>query len=142
MYLRFKMKEPESFAREGFVHVKTPYWLALKFYGPRLCLVAGIWFIYDFLTYPFSIYSSAWIDVIQPDAALWQTFGWYVYIVLVSTIAWKYLGSFPIHLLTHYQVCTREFLLPPWSHFWQFYFRLDGSSSRSHDLCRCTRCSR
>ncbi|EMF16861.1 MFS general substrate transporter [Sphaerulina musiva SO2202] len=76
MYLRFKMKEPESFAREGFVHVKTPYWLALKFYGPRLCLVAGIWFIYDFLTYPFSIYSSAWIDVIQPDAALWQTFGW------------------------------------------------------------------
>lgn len=93
MYLRFKMKEPESFAREGFVHVKTPYWLALKFYGPRLCLVAGIWFIYDFLTYPFSIYSSAWIDVIQPDAALWQTFGWYVYIVMVSTIARKYFFS-------------------------------------------------
>lgn len=76
MYLRIKLKEPESFSREGFKHVKTPYWLALKFYGPRLLLVSGIWFCYDFLTYPFSIYSSAWIDVIEPNAALWQTFGW------------------------------------------------------------------
>jgi hypothetical protein len=76
MYFRFKLKEPESFSREGFTRVSTPYWLALKFYGPRLLLVSGIWFIYDFLTYPFSIYSSTWIDVIQPNAALWQTFGW------------------------------------------------------------------
>lgn len=76
LYLRIKLKEPESYSREGFNNTKTPYWLALKFYGPRLLLVAGIWFIYDFLTYPFSIYSTAWIDVIQPNAALWQTFGW------------------------------------------------------------------
>lgn len=27
---------------------------------------------------PFSIYSSAWIDVIQPNAVLWQTLGWSV----------------------------------------------------------------
>ena len=78
MYLRIKLKEPEPFSREGFKRVRTPYWLAIKFYGPRLLLVAGIWFIYDFLTYPFGIYSSAWIDVIQPDRALWQTFGWSV----------------------------------------------------------------
>lgn len=76
LYLRLKLNEPESFSRESFKRTKTPYYLALKFYGPRLLLVCGIWFIYDFLTYPFSIYSSAWIDVIQPDAALWQTFGW------------------------------------------------------------------
>jgi len=76
IYLRFKLQEPESYARENFRKGKTPYWLALKFYGPRLALVSSIWFIYDFLTYPFSIYSSKWIDVIQPDAVLWQTFGW------------------------------------------------------------------
>ncbi|KAM3418986.1 hypothetical protein BST61_g4943 [Cercospora zeina] len=76
LYLRIKLQEPESFSRESFSKVQTPYWLALKFYGPRLVLVAGIWFIYDFLTYPFSLYSSAWISVIQPNAALWQTFGW------------------------------------------------------------------
>ncbi|KJX95924.1 MFS phospholipid transporter Git1 like protein [Zymoseptoria brevis] len=76
LYLRLKLKEPQSFTREGFNNTKTPYWLALRFYGPRLGLVAAIWFIYDFLTYPFSIYSSTWIKVIQPNAALWQTFGW------------------------------------------------------------------
>ncbi|PPJ53271.1 hypothetical protein CBER1_11883 [Cercospora berteroae] len=76
LYLRTKLKEPESFCRGAFRKVKTPYWLALKFYGPRLALVCGIWFIYDFLTYPFSIYSSAWVDVLEPNAALWQTFGW------------------------------------------------------------------
>lgn len=78
MYLRIRLKEPQSYIREGFKNTKTPYWLALKFYGPRLFLVSTIWFIYDFLTYPFGIYSSTWIKVIQPDSALWQTFGWSV----------------------------------------------------------------
>lgn len=76
LYLRIKLQEPESFSRESFTKIKTPYWLALKFYGPRLALVCILWMTYDWLTYPFSIYSSAWIDVIQPNAALWQTFGW------------------------------------------------------------------
>ena len=76
LYLRIKLSEPESFSREGFNNTKTPYWLALKFYGPRLLLVSAIWFIYDFSAYPFSLYSSIWIKTIQPDAALWQTFGW------------------------------------------------------------------
>lgn len=46
IYLRFKLDEPESYARENFRNGKTPYWLALKFYGPRLALVSAIWFIY------------------------------------------------------------------------------------------------
>lgn len=28
------------------------------------------------MTYPFSIYSSKWISVIQPNENLWQDFGW------------------------------------------------------------------
>ncbi|KAF2723115.1 MFS general substrate transporter [Polychaeton citri CBS 116435] len=76
IYLRLKLQEPESYSRESFKNTKLPYWLAIKFYGPRLLLVSAIWFIYDFLTYPFSIYSSKWISVIQPHASLWQTFGW------------------------------------------------------------------
>ena len=40
-------------------------------------LVSVIWFIYDFQSYSFGIYSSAWIDIIiGSDAPLWQTFGW------------------------------------------------------------------
>ncbi|KAF2206260.1 hypothetical protein CERZMDRAFT_53505 [Cercospora zeae-maydis SCOH1-5] len=74
-YLRLKLEEPKSYRKENFTRTSTPYWLVLKFYGPRLILVAAIWFIYDFLTYPFSIYSSAWINVIEPEQALWQVFG-------------------------------------------------------------------
>jgi MFS family permease len=75
VYLRFKMKEPEAYARNN-LKKNMPYWLALKYYGFRLFLVCIIWFIYDFLTYPFSIYSSAWINSIQPNANIWQSFGW------------------------------------------------------------------
>lgn len=76
LYLRLKLKEPESYSRNNFNHGKTPYWLAIKYYWPRLLLVMAIWFIYDFLTYPFSIYSSAWLEVIAPNRSLWQNFGW------------------------------------------------------------------
>lgn len=38
LYLRIKLKEPESYSRESFRKTKTPYWLALKFYGPRLAV--------------------------------------------------------------------------------------------------------
>ena len=36
-----------------------------------------IWFIYDFSSYSFSIYSSAWLAIILGDSApIWKTFGW------------------------------------------------------------------
>lgn len=36
-----------------------------------------IWFIYDFSAYSFSIYSSAWLQIILgDDAPIWQSFGW------------------------------------------------------------------
>lgn len=42
LYLRLKLQEPEATKRESFRHGGTPYWLALKLYGPRLLLVCGI----------------------------------------------------------------------------------------------------
>ena len=48
-----------------------------RFYWFRLLVVSIIWFIYDFLTYSFSIYSSAWLAIILGDSApLWKSFGW------------------------------------------------------------------
>ena len=36
-----------------------------------------IWFIYDFSSYSFSIYSSAWLTIILGDSApIWKSFGW------------------------------------------------------------------
>ena len=40
-------------------------------------VVSFIWFIYDFSTYSFSIYSSAWIDIILGDSSVvWKSFAW------------------------------------------------------------------
>lgn len=48
-----------------------------RFYWARLLVVSLIWFIYDFSSYSFGIYSSAWLAIILGDTApLWKTFGW------------------------------------------------------------------
>lgn len=75
LYLRIKLREPESFARNKMRHF--PYWLMVKFYGFRLVIVSLIWFIYDFSSYSFSIYSTSWLAFLLPATApLWKSFGW------------------------------------------------------------------
>ncbi|KAE8351650.1 inorganic phosphate transporter [Aspergillus coremiiformis] len=75
LYLRLKLEEPEEFNRER-MH-KFPVWLIIRFYWKRLAVVSLIWFIYDFSSYSFNIYSSKWVGIILGDSApLWKTFGW------------------------------------------------------------------
>ena len=77
LYLRIKLKEPEEYNRQKMT--KYPYWLILKFYGFRLLIVSLIWFIYDFSSYAFTIYSSSWLALlVNPSAPLWVNFGWNV----------------------------------------------------------------
>lgn len=75
VWLRFKLQEPEEYNHHR-MH-QYPYLLIIKFYGFRLLLVSFVWFVYDFLTYSFSIYSSAWLDLILGDIyPLWVSLGW------------------------------------------------------------------
>ncbi|KAL1840827.1 hypothetical protein VTK73DRAFT_3663 [Phialemonium thermophilum] len=76
--LRLRLKEPEEFKRNSMRYAKTPYSLVLKFYGFRLFIVSLIWFIYDFSTYSFGIYSSTILANIFNDssAPLTTIFGW------------------------------------------------------------------
>ncbi|KIH94183.1 hypothetical protein SPBR_05773 [Sporothrix brasiliensis 5110] len=81
--LRLFVKENEEFNRNSMKGARTPYWLVLKFYGPRLIVVSLIWFIYDFLTYAFGIYSSTILaNIFSSDAPLTTIFGWNVVINL------------------------------------------------------------
>lgn len=75
-FLRLKFKEPEQFSKHNMKRTKTPYWLVIKYYGPRLVVVSLIWFIYDFSAYAFGIYSSTILNIIIPDGDLYKTFGW------------------------------------------------------------------
>ncbi|MCJ1417369.1 hypothetical protein MMC32_003712 [Xylographa parallela] len=77
LYLRIKLKEPEEFKRETMRDTRTPWWLVIKFYWFRLLVVSLIWFIYDFSSYSFGIYSSSWLLIILgPTFPLWVSFGW------------------------------------------------------------------
>ncbi|GAO19234.1 uncharacterized protein UV8b_00080 [Ustilaginoidea virens] len=76
LWMRLRLKEPEEFAKESMRN-NTPYLLVLRFYWFRLLCVSLIWFLYDFSTYAFGIYSS---DILQgiygKQAALTTVFGW------------------------------------------------------------------
>ncbi|KAK7755087.1 glycerophosphoinositol permease [Diatrype stigma] len=75
--LRLRLKEPEEFSKHSMKYARTPYALVWRFYGWRLFVVCLIWFIYDFSTYSFGIYSSTILSNIYGDGApLTTVFGW------------------------------------------------------------------
>ena len=46
---------------------RAPYWLAFKYYWPRLIGTCVAWFLYDFVTFPNGIFSAGIIsNVISP----------------------------------------------------------------------------
>jgi hypothetical protein len=67
-YFRIKMKEGDRYAESSMRHAKIPYWLVIKFYWSRLIPVAIIWFLYDFSSYSFGIYSSTILSRVIPDS--------------------------------------------------------------------------
>lgn len=92
-WLRLKFKENHRFRKNNFKRARPPYWLIIKYYGPRLIVVSLIWFIYDFSAYSFGIYSSTILNAIIPDGDLYKTFGWNVVINLFY-IPGSFLGAF------------------------------------------------
>ncbi|RKF62422.1 Glycerophosphodiester transporter GIT2 [Golovinomyces cichoracearum] len=74
---RSKLEEPEEYTKESMRNVKIPYRLVLKYYWWRLLVVSLIWFVYDFSTYSFSIFSSTILANIYGDSvSLGKVFGW------------------------------------------------------------------
>lgn len=79
LWLRLKFEDNDQFKENNMKNVRTPYWLALKYYFPRLIVVSLIWFIYDFSAYSFGIYSSQILSrVIKDGDNLHEVFGWNV----------------------------------------------------------------
>ncbi|KAK6465496.1 glycerophosphoinositol permease [Scheffersomyces coipomensis] len=77
-FCRLKMKDSSTFDKLHMKKAHYPYWLLLKFYWFRLLIVSLIWFLYDFSSYAFGIYSSFIIGQIIPEGNIYQTFGWNV----------------------------------------------------------------
>ncbi|UZJ53663.1 hypothetical protein CBS101457_002983 [Exobasidium rhododendri] len=76
--------EPALFQKSSMKNVdRMPWLLIFKRYWLRFTGIAVVWFIYDFISYPFGIYSSTVVDTIIGDtASLYVVFGWNVVINL------------------------------------------------------------
>jgi len=74
------MEEPERYREDGMKNAQTPYSIVLKTYWKRLLAVGGVWFLYNFLVYPFNMYSSYLIDIILPQEEV------YLYSHLLSNV--------------------------------------------------------
>ncbi|KAL4252327.1 major facilitator superfamily protein [Abortiporus biennis] len=74
---RLKMEEPTRFKKDSMARARTPYWLIFKRYWPSFIGICITWFVYDFITYPFGIYSSTIVDnITHNDTSIAVVFGW------------------------------------------------------------------
>jgi MFS family permease len=83
LYWRLRMTEPLAYQKGAMKNAPTPYWLITKRYWKPMLGISLSWFIYDWISYPFGIYSSTILDAVIPgDAPLTTVFGWNVVINL------------------------------------------------------------
>ncbi|KAF9261624.1 putative metabolite transporter [Marasmius fiardii PR-910] len=96
---RIGMQEPERYKRDSMKHAKIPYRLVLKRYGVSLAAISFTWFLYDFIVYPFGLYSTTIIDNITGGSdSLTVVFGWNVVLNLFY-IPGTVIGAFVIDYL-------------------------------------------
>jgi MFS family permease len=96
---RLRMEEPPNYKKNSMKSVKIPYYLVIKRYWKGLFGISLAWFIYDFITYPFGLYSSTITDaVVGKNASLTVVFGWSVVINLFY-IPGTVIGAFVVDYL-------------------------------------------
>ncbi|RPD61157.1 metabolite transporter [Lentinus tigrinus ALCF2SS1-7] len=80
---RLRMEEPTRYKKDSMVRGSVPYLLIIRRYWVRLSAISITWFIYDFITYPFGLYTSTVTDTITGHSdSLSVVFGWSVVINL------------------------------------------------------------
>jgi len=82
---RLNMDEPRRYKQDSMKHAKIPYMLVIRRYWVSLSAISFIWFLYDFIVYPFGIYSAAILNnVTGGSKSLTIIFGWNVVISLLN----------------------------------------------------------
>lgn len=67
-YFRLRMATSELYKKSA-IKRRVPYWLAIKYYWPRLLGTCGCWFLYDFVTFPNGVFSAGIIQNILKGSA-------------------------------------------------------------------------
>ncbi|OAL30076.1 hypothetical protein AYO20_08980 [Fonsecaea nubica] len=74
-FFRIRMVESSQY-RKHAIKRNIPYWLIIKRYWKPMVGTSLAWFMYDFVTYPFGIFSSTIIGQLNPNNTLIQNIGY------------------------------------------------------------------
>ncbi|KAI9041280.1 MFS general substrate transporter [Aspergillus affinis] len=75
-WFRYRMAVSSAYRKSSMRNQRVPYWLALKKYWRPLLGVCGSWFIYNYISYPFGLFSSAIVGRVNPNSSLALTMAW------------------------------------------------------------------
>jgi MFS family permease len=79
-WFRLRMVVSTAFRKSSMRKQKVPYWLALKRYHRHLFGSAFCWFLYNWVSIPFGIFSSTIVNRANGESSLVKTLGWGVLI--------------------------------------------------------------
>lgn len=74
-YFRYRMINSTAY-RNNAMKRRVPYWLVVKRYWPRIIGTCACWFLYDFVSYPFGIFSTTIVSQLGPENTLVQNIGY------------------------------------------------------------------
>lgn len=79
-YFRLRMAVSTAYRKSSLRKQKIPYHLIGKRYWRRLLGAASTWFLYNWISIPFGIFSSTIVSRVNPSDSLVKTLGWGVVI--------------------------------------------------------------
>ncbi|KAK0372722.1 major facilitator superfamily transporter [Colletotrichum limetticola] len=79
-WFRMRMAVSTAYRKSALRKQRMPYWLALKRYWRPLLGAASTWFLYNWISIPFGIFSSTIISRANVEESLVKTLGWGVVI--------------------------------------------------------------
>ncbi|CAO3663354.1 unnamed protein product [Rhizopus stolonifer] len=94
LYFRLKMADSERY-RTSAMKKKVPYWLIIKRYWFRLLVASGLWFIYDFISYPSGVFSSVIIDSVASGESTIEVVAWNI-LLYAFYLPGSLLGAFSV----------------------------------------------
>ncbi|KAL3495045.1 major facilitator superfamily domain-containing protein [Aspergillus germanicus] len=108
-FFRIRMINSKQYRRHA-IKSSYPYWLVLKRYWKPMLGTSLAWFCYDFVTYPFGLFSSTIISQLNPNNTTVENIG-YGTVINCFCLPGCLLGSLLMDRIDRKQTMTLGFLL-------------------------------
>ncbi|KAF5725192.1 major facilitator superfamily transporter [Fusarium mundagurra] len=109
-YFRLKMAVSTAYRKSALQRQRQPYLLIVKKYWRRLMAGGWTWFIYNWISIPFGVFSSTIVSRVDPGNSLVASLGWGV-LINSFYLPGPFLGGWLADKVGRKQTMTLGFLL-------------------------------